>query len=284
MLAAAGCGKKSKTSDADRCPVRTTALAKWLGLVADDLTPIALAKRPRLVTHDGEPAANSGLVIEVERGRVHVDGATVGPPAKLATNEADTFFADLHPATRVYLAIDGSARWRGIYTTLQALHKRGLRLVSFVFDSRARAEAPDPSPIDARLSGGAKAGDVLAQVYRDCPEARTVVADAFTTTNDRQAQARLIAKALPDALLVCKCKPDATAVRAVHWFLYGSRSGRTYSTVKAWVTVGAGEPATNGQAFTGERLWRDIAAEVVEHAPTKPTYGLIGLPSYRVNP
>jgi hypothetical protein len=245
--------------------------------VATDLTPLSLATRPHLVSHTGDPASKPGLVIELGRGRATVEGEPIGPPAALIGPKSDPIFRDVHPASLVYLAIDGATRWRAIHTTLKALRSRGLRRVAFVLDSRASATAPAPSALDARLSAGARAGDVLARVYRHCGPARSAIADAMTRFKKRQEQAARLAQTVPAAVLECGCEPDQAAVRSVHWFQFGSRSGRTYSAVQVWLNLhdpSSGALGPDTVAFTGQRLWREIAAEVIAKASSRPLFGL----------
>jgi hypothetical protein len=281
LLALAACSSKSsdKKVSEQACLERRLKVMQWMTDVATDIGPIDSSHRVRLVTHAGGTPSASGITVELERGRVYLDGKVIGPPGKLLADESNPLFEGIHPASTVYLAIDRSTRWRGIHTTLAALRKRGLRRVAFVFDTRARAAAPGTSSIDARLSGGAPPADVVAQVFRKCKQGHSVIAGAVNRHADRYTQALEIAKELSNALFLCGCAVDSAELRSLLWFLYGSRSGRTLAIASKWIEVhDPGDvstfPKEGGVAFSGARQWRTVADEVAR-APKRVTFGIL---------
>jgi hypothetical protein len=269
------------------CREQVAGLEDWLRAVESSGLPLTMSlldEGSGLVEHDGQTTDEPAPLVHLAHDKAWLDGEPVeveAPPTEASSVRAHVARllelrrnmmpeSPFNESPRCYLAVDNDVRWAAVARVVTDAEAAGIERVTFVFrDSKRTAPAPPASSIDDQLLRLGKASqtkrqqliaELFAYVYQDCPEALKVIADMGA--NEVADVKQVILDELPDAIGACACRPDGSAVKALHWALFGNPRPTAGVTVR----VGGAQSAASAIELEAERAWSEAHAEVLAAA------------------
>jgi hypothetical protein len=236
---ATGSTTAARTGISDECRERVGGFRAWLAAVESAGNPLStsLLDQSRLVERSGPAIDEPGPVVQLTAAALYLDGVKLDDPRALGEQleklielrkqvlEGSPFIGEPF----CYLAIDAEVPWSEVTALVERAGAAGMRRVFFVFaDPERRVEPPPPSPIDDDLVKMNEASlakrqqllvELLAYVYKDCPDALPVIAQLGHEVADLKDA---ILSELPNAIEACDCATNDASMRALHWALFGN--------------------------------------------------------------
>jgi hypothetical protein len=263
------------------CRQEVADLEDWLRAVEAAGLPLTLSlldDGSKLVHHQGPKIVEPGPLVHITAKQTLLNGTVVGASEELEKSllELINLRKRMMPRSpfiqspRCYLAIDGDVAWSRVAGVAERAGKAGVARLTFVFaEPSRRVPSPPPSPIDTELARLAKSSqakrqqmivELMAYVYQDCPEALKVI--AHMGVNEVADFKQVLLDGLPPALAVCRCAPDVTAVKALHWTLFGNPLPTSGLTVGL---AGPGAPSAPAVELGPEVSWSQAHHELLKH-------------------
>jgi hypothetical protein len=267
------------------CREQIAGLKDWLGAIERAGLPLAVSlldEGAHLVEHQGAPVTEPAPLVHVTTSKVYLDG--------LATTELTQSLAELIELRRTmspespfiksplcYVAVDGDVTWARVVATMAEVEAAGMARATFVFsDAERPVPLPPPSPIDRELERwrqgteprrGQIIAELVALVYQDCRDALRVIASMGS--NPVADFKQVLLDELPDAIGDCGCAADLSAVKALHWALFGNPRPMAGYTLALHAESGP-EPSLVQRA--GEVTWTEAHAAVAAAASDDDTH------------
>lgn len=185
-----------------------------------DLGPAKTARAPELMIRAGEirlegrPVAREELVARLAEARKRVD------------DERERGRSDGAVPGRIYLLIEGAAPWGEVVGAVEAADLAGFQAPAFVFTTTVVGHPPPRSSIDDELDAllkedsGERAtrfAKIVSKQVETCPALTTEFGRVSSVEGEDKATTLI--KAIPEALVECKCHVNMPALRSAMWRL-----------------------------------------------------------------
>lgn len=222
-----GCGERAASC-------RTDAEALGRLLATADTEPPAFMKGPGVVTRTDLPkqTLRTGPIVYVGVDATSYRGEVVRDDELDALVELAARLDASHRAAldeRIYFVIDGAAPWRRVVETVRVAVEAGWRAPAFVFRAPP-AKSPPGVPLDDQLDSSKPAPPLRAPAERagsqlaGCP---ALVAAFDATGRDElarpgESKADALIRAIPPALIDCKCDVPMADLRAALWRMFAN--------------------------------------------------------------
>jgi len=263
------------------CRQEVADLEDWLRAVEAAGLPLTLSlldDGSKLVHRQGPKIVEPAPLVHITGKETLLNGTVVGASEELEKSlfELINLRKRMMPRSpfiqspRCYLAIDGDVPWSRVVGVAERAGAAGVARLTFVFaEPTRRVPSPPPSPIDTELARLAKSSqakrqqlivELMAYVYQDCPDALKVI--AHMGVSEVADFKQVLLDGLPAALAVCGCAPDVTAVKALHWTLFGNPLPTSGLTVGL---AGSATPSALAIELGREVSWTEAHRELLKH-------------------
>jgi hypothetical protein len=304
VMATTGCPSQSAgrvpAKEQTECTARVTALRGWLAEVDADGTGGGVPPlHGKLVSVDERAnAVVDGPAASLDGASVVLDGAAVGSSLD-APGLADhmrsrrrarrELWEQTHPgksgarldAEPLFVLLTEGDAWATIAVALDAAARAGYPGAQFLFEGRAKAAPPLPTPVSsalqnlatgeaadpsqkARLLAGPAAEMPAARAFAGCPEIASSLGQLAERAMSAEEKRAEIGRRVPDAIEQCGCKVDMNEVEAVIWSQYGRYDGTPKVGHLVVVVPHDAAAGSTEIAAAATATWASVASRVVD--------------------